>query len=92
MMSRSLNRDRVKFEGAATYRIVVRGFLEERMSCRLAGMRITSESRGDQKPESSLVGRLRDQAELSGVLNTLYEMHLPILSVEVQDSNQEPNP
>jgi hypothetical protein len=25
---------------------------------------------------------VRDQAELSGVLNTLYELHLPILSVE----------
>jgi hypothetical protein len=25
---------------------------------------------------------MRDQAQLTGVLNTLYEMHLPILSVE----------
>ena len=28
------------------------------------------------------VGQLRDQAELAGVLNTLYELHLVLLSVE----------
>jgi hypothetical protein len=28
------------------------------------------------------VGRLKDQAELSGVLNSLYELHLPIVKVE----------
>jgi hypothetical protein len=30
-----------------------------------------------------LFGRLRDQAELSGVLNSLYGLHLVILKVEV---------
>jgi hypothetical protein len=88
LMGKSLHLDHVKFEGPATYRIIVRGFLDERMSDRLAGMRITSESRGAQKPVSYLVGRLRDQAELSGVLNTLYNMHLSILSVEVQDDEK----
>ena len=32
--------------------------------------------------QTVLVGRLRDQAALSGVLNILYELHLPVLSVE----------
>lgn len=31
---------------------------------------------------ATLEGRLRDQTELSGVLNSLYELHLPILSIE----------
>ena len=90
-MSKSLDKDRVRFEGPARYRIVIRGFLDERMSDCLAGMRITSESWGDQKPVSSLVGRLMDQAELSGVLNTLYEMHLAILSVEFVGDEEESN-
>jgi LuxR family maltose regulon positive regulatory protein len=34
-------------------------------------------------PVTALVGRLRDQAELSGVLNSLYDLHLSILKVEV---------
>ena len=84
-MARSSHTNHVKFEGPATYRIVVKGGLEESFSERLAGMRITSESRGDKKPETTLVGRLLDQAQLSGVLNALYEMHLPIVSVEIID-------
>jgi hypothetical protein len=35
--------------------------------------------------ETTLIGRLRDQAELLGVLNSLYGLHLSILKVEVVD-------
>ena len=66
----------------ATYRIKVQGYLDESRSEYLSGMAITSSSQGDQGVVTILVGRLRDQAELAGVLNTLYELHLPILSVE----------
>ena len=66
----------------ATYRIKVQGWLDESKSEFLGGMTITTSSQGDEGVMTTLVGRLRDQAELSGVLNTLYEFHLPILSVE----------
>jgi len=46
-------------------------------------MKITMSSQGDEGVSATLVGRLKDQAELSGVLNTLYELHLPLLSVEI---------
>ena len=47
-----------------------------------------SEVRGaDGQPETILVGRVVDQAMLSGILNSLYEMHLPVLSAECVDSN-----
>ena len=53
-------------------------------------MRITSRKRADQTTVTTLVGRVRDQAELTGVLNSLYEMHLPILSVEnLTENNSE---
>jgi hypothetical protein len=87
-MAGSSSTNHVKFEGPATYRIVVRGGLEASLSDCLAGMRITSESREGQKPVTSMVGRLLDQAQLSGVLNALYEMHLPILSVEVLEEEE----
>ena len=66
----------------ATYCIKVQGWLDESKSEFLGGMTITTSSQGDEGVMTTLVGRLRDQAELSGVLNTLYELHLPILSVE----------
>jgi hypothetical protein len=45
-------------------------------------MVITASSEDDDVYVTTLVGKLRDQAQLSGVLNTLYELHLPILLVE----------
>lgn len=74
---------RVKFEKAGKYRIQVGGHLENHWSDRLAGMRITVSGSGDEgNPVTMLVGHLRDQTQLSGVLNSLYDLHLPILLVE----------
>ena len=70
------------FNRPGEYRIRVLGFLDERWSERLGGLRITTSSLKDQEPVTVLVGQIRDQAELSGVLNTLYEHHLTLLSVE----------
>jgi hypothetical protein len=61
---------------------VVQGTLRSDWSDRLAGMAITSVSRTGRSPQTTLAGKLRDQAELSGVLDTLYSLHLPILKVE----------
>ncbi len=63
------------------YRIVVQGILPESYSDRLGGLCIVHEEIGNQRPVTILVGPIRDQAELSGVLNTLYELHRPILEV-----------
>ena len=75
------------FDRSGNYRIRVQGFLDESWSERLGGLRITSSSQKDQGPVSALVGQVRDQAELSGVLNTLYELHLTLLSVEYLDGD-----
>jgi hypothetical protein len=72
-----------------TYRIQVQGELEERWSDRLGGMAITVDHPNEKEPVTTLSGPLRDQAALSGVLNTLYEMHLPVLSVECLDKSKE---
>ena len=68
--------------GPAIYRIRVRGRLDADLSDRLEGMRIENLVRNNGKAESVLEGRLLDQAALSGVLNKLYELHLPVMSVD----------
>ena len=69
----------------AVYRIQVKGYLDECWSGRLGGMSIqVAQSGGTQKV--TLVGRLSDQAALLGVLNTLYSLHLPLLSVELEEA------
>ena len=67
---------------SASYCIKVQGRLDETWSDRLAGMQIKTSSRGDIKV-TILSGNVRDQAELLGVLNSLYELHLPLLSLEI---------
>jgi hypothetical protein len=72
----------------AIYRIRVSGKLDASWSDRLAGMTITVDSQQGQKPVTTLEGLLTDQAALSGVLNTLYDLHLPVLSVEYVGSKE----
>jgi len=44
-------------------------------------MRVTKIRKTDQSIITTLVGPVRDQAELAGLLNCLYELHLPIRTV-----------
>lgn len=81
-MRQSEHRKSYTFDRPGKYRIRVQGFLDKNWSERLAGLRITTGTRGDQKPVTTLVGQVRDQAELTGVLNALYQRHLTLLSVE----------
>jgi hypothetical protein len=69
----------------ATYRIEVEGQLHENWSDLVAGMRITSRKRTDQSIVTCLTGRVTDQSGLTGLLNSLAELHLPILTVENLD-------
>jgi hypothetical protein len=71
------------FDLPATYQIRVKGYLDDRWSERLGGMEIRRIDPVDGAPETSLVGWLPDQAALCGVLNALYSLHLPLLSVEL---------
>ena len=68
--------------GPAIYRVRVRGRLDVGLSERLEGMHIENLARTDGNAESVLEGRLLDQAALAGILNTLYDLHLPVMSVD----------
>lgn len=80
-------RPAIDFSGPATYRIVVQGALSEYWRDRLAGLSISVTCERGELPRTTLLGRIRDQAELSGVLDTLYGLHLPILSLETVESS-----
>jgi len=68
---------------SASYRIEVQGNLDMGWSGRLAEMRIENSKRGGEVEATILSGSVRDQAELIGVLNSLYDLHMPLLSVEI---------
>ena len=73
----------------ATYQIRVQGVLTQDWSDRLGGMAINAAGQDSEAPVTTLSGRLLDQAALCGILNTLYDMRLPLLSVECEDWEDE---
>ena len=85
MMSESIESKGFKIGTPATYRIRVQGSVDQSWSEQLNGMSICQTEASDKLPVTILIGHLKDQAALSGVLNTLYELHLPLLSVENLD-------
>ena len=75
--------DNITFGGPVDYRITVKGALSRQTIECLQGMRGSTKNRLDGAVLTQLDGRLQDQAALSGVLNTLYETHVTIVSVEL---------
>lgn len=73
-------------EGPAVYRISVVGRLNSQWSERLSSMNITGDLAADGQEKTILIGRLPDQAALAGVLNTLYELHMPVITVDCLES------
>ena len=71
----------------ATYRIRVQGRLDPRWDDLLDYMRILPSDPNDNV--TTLMGRLPDQAALSGVLNALYDRLVPLLSVENLDEKND---
>ena len=74
---------RIFLDSPVTYRIKIQGCLEEIWSDRLAGMKITMHIQVQQDSVTTLAGQVKDQSELIGVLNSLYELRMPILSLEM---------
>ncbi len=72
----------VQFDGPSVYRIRVQGRIGASWRDRLEGMTIAVAEADDGPPITTLEGELLDQASLRGVLNALYELHLPVLTVE----------
>ncbi len=75
---------RLRPDVPVTYRIYVQGILDKRWSDRMGGVNISTTNPASEAPVTTLWGRLLDQAALYGVLNTLYDLRLPLLSVECE--------
>ena len=73
----------LEFHTPAAYQVRVKGYLDDDWSGRLGGMTIKRTTQAEGERETTLVGWLADQAALLGVLNALYGLHLPLLSVEM---------
>jgi len=74
-------------EKPAMYRICILGTLDKKWFEYYGSMTIEHESDAKRGAMSILMGRLADQAALIGVLNSLYDIGCPILSVEYRETD-----
>ncbi len=74
----------LKMESPGRYQISIQGFLNADWSDRLGGLRIVTTPSTGGRPVTTLTGEVVDQAVLLGVLNALYDLRYPLLSVSCQ--------
>ena len=74
------------FSKPAIYQVKVLGKVPQSWSERLSGMNI-SYKENKTGLETTLIGKMSDQAQLSGLLNALHELHMSVLSVEKLNDN-----
>ena len=71
------------FAGAQGYRISVRGRLTDRLGSAFEGMALEP-----GHGQTALVGDIRDQSHLYGVLDKIRNLGLELISVEAVDTSQ----
>ena len=87
----NLPANEMPFDRPVFYRIRVKGRITGKWSDRLEGMSISQAESYKGSLVTTLEGELVDQAALTGVLDTLNQLHLPVLYLECYRtvSNQE---
>jgi hypothetical protein len=97
--TRSLVRDQKKqetqmnppsFSGQGEYEIVVKGHLDEQLSYWFEDLTMSTGYSEDGTPITTLAGRFVDQAALHGVLATIRDINMPLISVsQVEKDSQD---
>ena len=76
--------NKIKMESPGRYQISIQGSLDPEWSDRLGGLKIDTRQTEDGQTVTTLTGEVIDQAVLLGVLNALYDLRYPLLSVSYQ--------
>ena len=83
----SKDKGELKVDKPAIYCIRVAGYLDKNWSNRLGGLEINVNKQQGMPAVTTLSGSIIDQASLFGVLKALYDMRLPLISVECLEIN-----
>ena len=78
--------------GRGIYEIVVQGHFDEQSSYWFEGLTLTIGFDQGGAPITTLVGRFVDQAALHGVLATIRDMNLPLISVTPSEPDTQGMP
>jgi hypothetical protein len=80
------------FSGKGTYEIVIRGHLDEQSRYWFEGLTLTTGLDEGGAPITTLAGRFVDQAALHGVLATIRDMNLTLISVTPSEPDTQDVP
>lgn len=83
--------NKYEFSAPGYYRIEVQGHLSQDWFDRFGAMQVEALSPQAGDDVTVLQGRVIDQAQLSGILNTLYELHMSLLAVKYLGDKPSPN-
>ena len=81
----------IKFQDSGIYRIVIQGGISQRWVNQFAEYIIAQEKVGEDNFKTILKMKIMDQSHLSGILNSLYDMHLTIIEIKMIESIQNNN-
>ena len=73
---------RLTVSSSATYVLRIQGYLDESWSDFMGDATIRVQSRPNETQITEVTGEFRDQAALAGALSLLFDLGLPLLSVE----------
>ncbi len=77
----NIRRQKLTLDSSVTYEIEVQGYLDERRSDWFDGIAIVPKAGAEGTSITRLTGTVVDQAALHGLLRKLYDLGLPLLSV-----------
>jgi hypothetical protein len=79
-----------RFSGQGEYEIVVQGHLDEQLSYWFEDLTMSTGFSREGTPVTTLAGRFVDQAALHGVLATIRDINVPLISVsQVEKDSQD---
>lgn len=71
----------IRFNGPASYKIKAQGLIPSRFFKQFPGFGFDPNAPTGAEDYSFLVGKISDQTQLTGVLSSLYSMHIVVLEV-----------
>lgn len=77
------------YSGSGEYVIKVRTHLDDKKSYWFEGMTMTTGYDEDGRPVTTLIGQMADQAALQGVLATIRDMNLTLISVNPKEKEND---
>lgn len=78
-----MNPEKLSLDAPVSYTVRIIGVLDEKWSDYYGRLTVSvSPTDDDDRPTTTLSGRLADQAALLGLLNALYDYRYPLLFVE----------